>query len=151
VTAPRRSWPALILLLAASLSFVSGCGEGPRFNPETHYTPESLAQELAFRFNALSPSGKSSTRTRRPGRKAVDSKADEQSTTKSQAKAATKKELPKTVDDVLDDIEAKVGLIQGMSRSDVVSKMVDALSKERSLPERDRQMLSGKLKEFGSG
>ena len=143
--------PAVIMLLAVLFCSAPGCGEDPSFNTETQYTPESLAQELAFRYHALSPSGKTSTRARRPAKKAVDSKADEQSPTKSQAKAATKKELPRTVDDVLDDIEAKAGLIKGMSRSDIVSKMIDAISRESTLRENDRQMLVGKLKEFGSG
>ncbi|MGC8641091.1 MAG: hypothetical protein ACP5XB_14595 [Isosphaeraceae bacterium] len=151
MSSARRFRPAVIVPLAALLFFAQGCGQGPEFTPETQYTPESLAQELAFRFNALSPSGKSSTRARRPGKKAVDSKADEKSLTKSAAKAATKQELPKTVDDVLDDIEAKAGLIKGIARSDVISKMIDALSGDSSLPERDRQMLVGKLREFGGG
>ena len=151
MTSGRGSWPVVIMLLAPLMLFAPGCGESPRFNADTQYTPESLAQELAFRFNALSPSGKKSTRTRRPQKKAVDSKADEQSPTKSQAKAATKKELPKTVDDVLDDIEAKAGLIKGVPRSDVVSKMIDLLSKDSSIRESDRQMLVGKLREFGGG
>ena len=139
------------MVLAAFILPAPGCGESPKFNKATEYTPESLAQELAFRYNALSPSGKTSKRARRPEKKAVESKADEQSATKSQAKAATKKELPKTIDEILDEIEAKIGLIKGMSRSDIVAKMIDAISKENSLSESDRQMLVGKLRESGSG
>jgi hypothetical protein len=142
---------ALLVALAGLFVLGQGCGDRPHFNKEAEYTPESLAQELAFRFNALSPSGKSSTRSRRPQKKAVDSKADELSTTKSQAKAATKKELPRNVDDILDDIEAKTALIKGTSRSDVVAKMIDALSRDASVAEKDCQMLSEKLTEFAGG
>ena len=81
----------------------------------------------------------------------MGTKADELSTTKSQAKAATKKELAKTIDDVLDEIEVKTGLIKGMSRSDVVGKMIEAVSNDKSLGETDRQTLVAKLKESGSG
>ena len=102
-----------MLLLAASVVLPSGCGESPKFNKDAEYTPESLAQELVFRYKALSPSGKTSKRARRPEKKAVGTKADELSTTKSQTKAATKKELAKTIDDVLDEIEVKTGPGQG--------------------------------------
>jgi hypothetical protein len=135
------------MLLAALILLAPGCGESPEFNKAASYTPESLAQELAFRYNALSPAAKASTRTRRPAKKAMDSKADEKSSTKSQVKAATKKDLPKTIDDILDDIEAKAGLIKGMPRSEVIVKMIDALSKDSSLRESDRQVLAGKLRE----
>jgi hypothetical protein len=141
----------LLVALAVLSSLAAGCADRPEFNKAAEYTPESLAQELAFRYKALSPAAKKSTRSRRPQRAAVDSKADEQSPTKSQTKAATKKELPRTVDDILDDIEAKVGLIKGMSRSDVVSKLIDALSRDTSLAEQDRQTLGSKLKEFAGG
>jgi gas vesicle protein len=152
VTVACKFWPVMIVPLAMLVLFHAGCGESATFHPETQYTAESLAQELAFRFNALSPSGKTARRARRPGKKAVDSKADERSPTKSQSKAATKKELPKTVDDVLDDIEAKIRLIKDRSPSEVVTRMIEALSKDSSLNESDRQMLDEKLKELrGSG
>lgn len=147
----RTFRPAAVLPLAALMLFAPGCGETPNHSAETQYTAESLAQELAFRFNTLSPSGRTAKRSRRPEKQAVSSKADELSPTKSQAKAATKKELAKTIDDVLDEIQGKISLVKGMSRADVITKMIDALSKETTLSDSDRQMLAGKLKEMGGG
>ena len=151
MSSARTIGPAVILPLVTLTLLVPGCAEGPQHSPETQYTAASLAQELAFRYNALTPSGRTAKRPRRPEKKAVDSKADEQSATKSQAKAATKKELAKTIDDVLDEIEAKIGLVKGMSRSEVVSKMIETLSNDSTLGQSDRELLSGKLKELGGG
>jgi hypothetical protein len=147
---PRR--PLLAALTIATLLAPStGCEQPPAFDRAAESTPESLAQELAFRFNALSPSGKAARRSRRPEKKAVPSKADELSTTKSQSKAATKKELAKTVDDVLDEIAEKADRIKGMSRSAVYSGMIDSLARESTLREKDREMLAGKLREMSGG
>ena len=63
----RRYWPAAMLPLAVLILFGPGCGDAPKHSAETQYSPESLAQELAFRFNILSPSGKRAKRTRRLG------------------------------------------------------------------------------------
>jgi hypothetical protein len=142
----------LALVFGAAVS-PSGCGRSTSFDKSTQYTPETLAQELAFRYNALSPVGKTPMKTRRPqkSQKAVDSKADEQSTTKAQSKAATKKERPKSVDDVLDDIEAKAGLVPGMSRAEVLAKMAEAIGKDGTLDDGARRALVEKLKEAGGG
>ena len=71
-----RSWPVILLLLAPLVLVAPGCGESPTFNKDAEYTPESLAQELVSRYNALSPTGKTSKRARRPEKKAVGTKAD---------------------------------------------------------------------------
>jgi hypothetical protein len=146
-------WRPVVVLAAALILGAAGCAGNPEFDHSTQYTPESLAQELAFRYSALSPDGKASTkaRSRKPQKKAVDSKADEQSPTKSQSKAAKKKDLPKTIDDVLDDIEIKADLVKGMSRAETFERMADVISRDNSLRESDRQLLAQKLKEMGGG
>lgn len=141
----------LLSLLLGPVLALPGCGESPRFDKAAEYSPESLTQELVFRFNALSPAGKTATRSRKPQKGPVGSKADELSTTKSQSKAAAKKELPRTVDDVLDDIAVKAGLIKGMARGAVFARMAEAISSDTAVPENDRKMLAEKLMEMSGG
>jgi hypothetical protein len=133
---------------AVLLTLSAGCGGEPQFGRETQYTPESVAQELAFRFKALPVSGKTSTRVRRPRKQAVASKADEKSAVKSQAKAASKKPLARTADDLLDDAETKAGLVPGMHRVEALKKVREAVSRDRSLGETDRKTLVDRLDEM---
>jgi ATP-dependent 26S proteasome regulatory subunit len=147
-----KPWPLILALAVASALPALGCGGAAEFDKSARYTPESLAQELAFRYNALSPTGKVSTRIRKAQKKnATIESNEEKSETKSKSREATKKDLPKTIDDVLDDIEAKAGLVKGTSRSEVFKAMIEALSRNNSLKEDERQVLAGKLKELGGG
>src|SRR5262245_5136452 len=114
MTLSRKPWLRVVPLAAVLIISAAGCRPKPEYDKSVEYTPESLAQELAFRFNSLAPPAKTSTRTRKVVQKAVGSKADEQSPTKAQSKAAPKKALAKTVDDVLDEVAVKVNLVKGM-------------------------------------
>ena len=67
------------------------------------------------------------------------------------APAAKKRSGPQTLDDVLEDIDSKIDKIQTTPRAESCQKMIDALSKESSLTDDDRKVLSAKLKEMGAG
>ena len=49
---------------------------------------------------------------------------------------------PKTIDDVLEDIDSKLGLIKGVSRPEACVKMMDAISKDNSITEGDKKSLN---------
>jgi hypothetical protein len=149
----RKSWPLSIALVIALALPGPGCGGSPEFDKTAQYTPESLAQDLAFRFRALSPAAKITTKTRRrtPKKTATFVSDDEKSQTKTKSKESTKKALAKTADDLLDEIDAKASLIKGVSRAEVFTKMSEAISRDNSLKESERQPLAERLKEMGNG
>jgi hypothetical protein len=142
---------ALVLLLPA---LGSGCG------PATHevdqaalYTPESLAQELAFRYRALSPAAqKAPTRSRsraKPAKSLAQLDAAEKLEKKAKDVTTAKQARIQSLDGLLDDIEGKLDRIKGTSRADACRKMAETIVKEGSLTESDKKLLSEKLKELG--
>ena len=137
-------------LVVCSLSaaiFVPGCGTvAPEVDTAAEYSAETIAQELAFRYKALKPEAKKSTRAAqvRTKRKGIaDLERDEKALVKAAGGAVTKKRAGQpTVDDVLDDIDDKISRIKGTSRADARKKIIEAIGKENSLTEEDRQALS---------
>jgi hypothetical protein len=127
--------------------FVPGCGtSAPQVDKAAEYSAESIAQELAFRYKSLVPDAKKSTRSPRP-RSKTKSVAELESGEKAIKKAAggavaKKRTAPPTIDDVLDDIDDKISLVKGASRSEVRKKIIEAVAKDNSLAEEDRQALS---------
>lgn len=144
------------MTLAAAVVFAwaaaGGCGSKDEFDAVASHTPESLAQELAFRYKALSPSARVAKKRRDvPSKKKGDpSKShDEQSAVKAQTKEATKKALATNIDDVLDEIGEKASKITSQPRDKVFDQIADALSKDSSVEAADRETLAGKLREMG--
>lgn len=149
MTLTHLSRPASTLGLAVTLvALAISCAGEPEFNRETRYTPQTVAQELVFRFKALPVAGKTSTKVRKARKSAPAPNAEEKGAVKSQAKAAPKKQLARTVDDLLDDVEAKVGLITGMPRTEALKKVIEAVSVDRTLDPDDRKMLTTRLDEM---
>ncbi len=143
-----------LLLLISLPALVPGCGPAaPEVDKAAAYSPESLAQELAFRYNALNPESKKSTRkaTRKSrfDKSIADVARDEQIETKAGGEATKKRTGPPNIDDLLEDIGSKMDKIKGSSRAETSLKMIEALSKDNSLNEADKQLLSEKLKELG--
>ncbi len=145
---------ALSTVLALALpAIMPGCGPATLdVDKAALYTPESLALELAFRFRSLASDAKISSR--RPKSRADKAAAErlERATKVEKKGGGVKKKAtgPMTIDDVLDDIDNKLDLIKGTSRSDACHKMVDTLSQDSSLPESDKKTLTelvGKLAE----
>ena len=126
-----------------------GCGPGsPDVDKAALYTPESLASELAFRFRALSSDAKASSRRDNSGKTLAERVARTAKAEKKGAGIKKKATGPTTIDDVLDDIDNKLDLIKGTSRSEACRKMIDSFSRDSSLTESDKKTLKelvGKL------
>jgi hypothetical protein len=146
---------AAAVVLGLTLSTLGpGCGPAePQFDKTALYTPESLAQELAFRYSALNPTAKKSTRKMSSGAKSAKRIADLEGARTAEKKggntAATKKQTgPPTIDDVLEDVESKIDTIRGTSRAETCRQMIETISKDSSLTESDKQLLTEKLREL---
>lgn len=128
VGARIRGFAAAALVCAST-----GACDAPKskpVEPAVQYTPEGLAQELAFRYQALAPSA----RVAGAGR-------DDPSETGGRPAV--------NLDDVLDEIKAKAHKITDQPRAEVFRKMADAIGRESALDPADRQTLADKLKEMG--
>ncbi len=153
MSAFRITIPAALILAVLLPVLGPGCGPAaPEVDQSAEYTPESLAQELAFRFRSLNPELKKSTR--RPVRRSKSDKSvadlerSEKTSKKSQGAPVAKQRagLP-TVDDLLDDVGFKLDKIKVTPRAESYQKLIEAISKDNSLNEADKKLLSEKLKE----
>jgi hypothetical protein len=148
--------PALVLAFLLP-ALVPGCGPAALdVDKSAQYTPESLAQELVFRYGALKPEARKSTRkigtrSKSPDRTAALDRARQAEKKGGDAPATKKRSGPQTLDDVLEDIDSKIDKIRNTPRAETCQKMTEALSKETSLTNDDRKVLSAKLKEMGGG
>jgi hypothetical protein len=111
---------------------------------------------LTFRYGALKPEARKSTRkfvsrSKSPDRTAALERARQAEKKGGDAPATKKRTGPQTLDDVLEDIDAKIDRIRTTTRAQTCQKMIEALSTESSLTADDRTLLSGKLKEMGGG
>jgi hypothetical protein len=142
---------SILMLVAASTvlmlvvpAIVPGCSSGNlEVDKAALYTPESLASELAFRYQALNADAKKSTRKLSRSDKAAAEKRERG--TKSQTKGGGVKKTakgPTTIDVVLDDIDSKLDLIKGVSRPEACRKMTDAISRDSSLTQGDKKSLA---------
>lgn len=153
-TSPTGAGVAVVLGLVLAAS-TPGCGSGPsQVDKAALYTPESLAQELAFRYRALDAEAKKSTRRARLGAKdakriAAVERASQAEKKGGNTEAAKKRTGPPTIDDLLDDIDRKLDLIKGVSRPDACLQMHETIAKDSSLDENDKKTLLEKLKELG--
>jgi hypothetical protein len=145
---------AAVVLGLVLPALASGCGPGePQVDKAALYTPESLAQELAFRYSALKPEAKKSTRKTSSGAKSAKRIADLERARTAEKKRgnteATKKRTgPPTIDDVLEDVDSKINMIKGTSRAETYRQMIATISKDSSLTESDKQLLTEKLREL---
>ena len=140
---------AAAAVLTVSLAFVvAGCGPAAsEADQAAAYTPESVAQELAFRYRSLLPEAKKSGQKARPrskpGKTTTELARDEKASTKASGGVVTKKRSgPPTIDDVLEDIGVKLSRITGMSRSEACKKVIEAISRDSSLSESDKNALT---------
>jgi hypothetical protein len=153
---------AILLALATSLVLTllspiagTGCGPGaPDVDKAALYTPESLAQEFALRFGTLNPDAKKvkpSARSKPMSAKAVAARDAADQAKKKVVGATTKKRTgPPTIDDLLADIDNKLNLIKGTSRSDACRRMIDTISQDGSVTASDKKTLTelvGRLSE----
>jgi hypothetical protein len=149
---PRKA--AAVLAFVIPIAGLS-CGPGaPEVDKAALYTPESLAQELAFRYRALSPEAKKAptrSRVRSQPKKSIAQleSAESRQTKGKSAETPTKKARTQDLDALLDEIEGKLNRIQGMSRSDACWKMSDTIANDRTLSDSDKSLLAEKIKELG--
>jgi hypothetical protein len=135
---PGRS--AIVLTVAAVVAFTlpilgAGCGsESVEVDKAANYTPETLAQELILRYRALKPNAK--TPSRGPIKKASGAAVSKKS-----APPTTKKRSA-TIDDVLEDIGAKIALVNGSSPAATTQKMTETIASDSSLSDSDKKALS---------
>jgi hypothetical protein len=152
VARPRiRASVALICAAAFVIGLpmmLPGCGSSSvEVDKLAQYTPESLAGELSLRFRALSPTAQSAQRTRsarvEKGRTERLARAEQAKNKVTGGAPAKKKQAgPSTLDSLLDDVENKMSLIQGMSRPEVCKKMAEAIAADSSLAETERKKLT---------
>jgi hypothetical protein len=152
VSAPKRSDTAVVVLSVVLAgvwpAIAPGCGPAaPEVDKAALYTPESLATELAFRFQELSPDARTAKSTFKP--KPDKSLAErlaraEQAKSKGSGGAAAKKKqtAPHSIDDLLADIDSKLNVIAGVSRSEACRKMVEQVSRDQSLSADAKQRLT---------
>jgi hypothetical protein len=151
-----RARAAAVALAIVLLPTVPGCGGRPAVDRSALYSPESLAQELAFRYRGLKPESRNLTRP--IGRRAkpedrdrarrIDEKVEQQKG--GGAEVPKKRAGPPTLDDVMTDIDAKLDKVPGEPRADSCRRMIEALEKDASLSAEDRALLAGHLKEMGA-
>jgi len=137
-------------LVVATAWLAPGCGSSNEFDKAVEYTPASLAQELAIRVKALSPSARKAEKKRSTpkGKGAASPGFVPEPETKGQSKSQAKKAEVADLDDVLDDIEAKGRGIRSLPPAEVFNRTADALSADSSLDPKDRDLIVSKLREM---
>ena len=109
----------------AVLVVVLGCGETtPTFDPAVAYTPESLASELSFRYNALPPAAREIAGIAKPkSRGPVEQRKNE----------ATKEEQVENLGSVLTDIIAKSESITSPAPAAARNAVADQIEKDPTI------------------
>ncbi len=135
-----------------------GCGPAVvEYDKAARYTPESLAQELVIRFQALSPTAKISTRKPKVN-PAAEKKRIERVDRAALAEkkggggpGAKKRKGAPTLDDVIDDIGEKLDRLEGTSRPDACRKMIDTIADDQSLSASDKKTLTDLVGQLALG
>ncbi len=125
----------LTLVMISLCLLAQGCSETPAFDPSTQYTPESLAQELAFRARTVPLPTKAGAAKQ----KSAVSVASKSASTKPDAKdaraasAQTKKALATTLDEVVQETVDKFSQVNGMAKADIAKKVAASIANDASL------------------
>jgi hypothetical protein len=132
---------ALSAATAVMILAVVGCSvETPTFDPATAYSPESLTQELVFRYKEFKANPGAAKQRTTP---ATDKEATKES-------RATKTVEVATLNDVLDETIGKASLVPNLGKAEVIEKIRDLVKASNQLGEADLTELSQKLSErFG--
>lgn len=141
---PALRWLAIATAALPLLVPGWGCGGKEEHDSATKYSPESLAQELAFRYKGLAPNAKKVSKTTRPRTK-PDSRVDDQYETKSATKDQSKTAKTANVDELITEIAEKVKLIPGMSEAEATKKLIEAINNESSIPAEARKAITERL------
>jgi predicted RNase H-like nuclease len=149
---------ASMVVVLAVAAVGTGCGPAHvDVDPATRYTAESLAQELIVRFQALNPAAKTSRRAVRVNPAAEKTRAERlERAVQAEKKGGggpgeKKRKGAPTIDDVIDDVDHKLDLLSGTSRSDACRKMIAAISAESSLTAGEKKTLSDLVGRLAEG
>ncbi len=154
---------AIAFAISASMAFglyaltvIPGCG-GTDLDVDKAalYTPESLAAEFAFGFKALSSETKATARKIKPRVDKNRGKGvlSENAVKKGKRVGTPKKTVPKgppTLEELVEDVDKKIDLIKGVSRSETCRKMTETISSDSTIDDSERKTLTelvGKLAE----
>jgi hypothetical protein len=122
---------------AVVLTFLGCNGGEPQFDPATKYSPASLAQEFAFRYQSLDRS--------KPAVDQPDGVKTGSGELKKTAGAATKAARPNTLDALLDDVVTKAATIPNLSPADARKKVAEEIAKDPAIAEADKKLVADKL------
>ncbi|WZO98498.1 hypothetical protein EP7_000078 [Isosphaeraceae bacterium EP7] len=148
-----RQLKRISCVAAAALALAwSGCGGGAAdFAPETKYTPETIAQELVFRYRALGEGDQKLTAAAGRGKNSR-ARSKERNAEKVQAKSkeATKAAPVRTADSLLDEIASKVRSLPDAPAADSFKKVAAAVRADTTLTPAGRDNLAGRLDELAA-
>jgi hypothetical protein len=155
----RRIAMAMAASMASALSLlamVPGCGPADlEVDKSALYTPESLAAEFAYRFKALGAETKASASTLKFSKKEADRLQRVAAAEKKGLRGGPSKKKnagSPTLEDLLEDVDSKLNLIKGTSRSESCRKMAETIANDRALDDNDRKTVTNlvtKLAEAG--
>ena len=138
-------------VVAVTLPMVgTGCNSGTvEVDRAANYTPDSLADELIFRYRALSVAAKTATYRGSDARSKSGKGASAPAVSKKSVTRSTKKKGANTIDDVLEDIDSKIDLISGTPRVATKQQMVEKVSRDPSLRDTEKQELTELIGRLG--
>ncbi len=141
------TWTALVTLAVAVASPWVGCAPKAEFAAEAKYTPESLADELAFRLKEAGADAKALKK--RGVLKADKSPAKETVEEQKKGEANKKQAAPaSTADQILDETAEKIKELPGIAPAEACTRMAAALRKSTLLPDADREAVAKKLEQM---
>ena len=135
------------LINLTALALVAGCGANLDIDNAALYTPESLAAEFAFSYKALGSETKATASTikARTSKNRGKLPLSENALKKGKRVESLRKTEPKaplTLEELVQDVDTKIGLIKGISRSETCRKMTEAISKDQTLDDNERKSLT---------
>lgn len=143
------SWTALVATAICAASPWMGCAPKVDVAPEAKYTPESLADELAFRFKDLGADAKKlKSRTAiKPAAKGVTKEKPEEQKKAGEA-SKTQPAPASTADQILDETSEKIQELPGVTPAEACARMAAAIRKSTLLNEADKESLAKKLEQM---
>jgi len=142
------SMSAPVLVNLCVLAFVPGCG-GTDLDVDKAalYTPESLATEFAFGFKALSSETKATAGKikSRVDKNRPKTPLSENALKKGKRVGTPKKKEskgPPTLEELVEDVDTKIDVIKGVSRSETCRKMTETIANDQTLDDSERKTLT---------
>ena len=118
----------MVVMMVGVVVAVLGCGDDtPRFDAATQYSPESLAQELSFRYASLDSKSRQMTPV-------YTNKKTGDATRREMTKDATTKNAPEeNLDSLVADIRRKADTIPNLPPGSARNSVADAVDRDSSI------------------